>query len=138
MFRKTGRLLLFLSMISEVTVQKSSNYTFSQIEKAIVQKLVTGFWTVSSNHKVNKYWTSADLLFLIKNNVKWLLLKRFVDVVKLYPLDLITRNYSNTFLLINLQKKIRVQSEILKQGLFVLLSSCHFRHVFVHYFFFFF
>ena len=138
MFRKTGRLLFFLSMVSEVTVQKSSNYTFSQIEKAIVQKLVIGFSTVSSNHKVNKYWTSADLLFLIKNNVRWLLLKRFVDLVKLYSLDLICRNYSNTFLLINLQKKIRVQSEILKQGLFVLVSSYHFRHVFVHYFFFFF
>ena len=43
----------FLSMASEVTVRE----------------LVIGFWTVTSNHKLNKYWSSANL-YLIKN-IMW-------------------------------------------------------------------
>ena len=44
----------FLSMASEVTVQE----------------LVIGFWTVTSNHKRNKYWASADHPHLMKN-IMW-------------------------------------------------------------------
>ena len=44
----------FLSMASEVTVQE----------------LVIGFWTVTSNHKLNKYWGSADHPHLMKN-IMW-------------------------------------------------------------------
>ena len=42
----------FLSMVSEMTPRKSSKQTLSKVEKVIVQKFVTGFWTVTSNHKV--------------------------------------------------------------------------------------
>ena len=52
-------------MVSEVTVLENSKQTLSLVEKVTVQKLVIGFWTVTSNHKV-KYWVSDDVLFLIK------------------------------------------------------------------------
>ena len=47
---------------------------------------------------------SVDLLFLIKNNVGWFLLKRLVDLVRVRYAHIISRNHSNTLLLINLQK----------------------------------
>ena len=66
MFSKTGR-LLFLSMVSEVTVRKqNSQQALLQVKKVTVQNIGIGFWTVTSNHNV-KYLVSADLLFLIKN-----------------------------------------------------------------------
>ena len=65
--------------------------------------------------------TSADLLFLIKNNAGWFLLKRFVDLVRVRYLEIIIRNHSSTLLLINLQKRKLVQSKALKQRLFVLI-----------------
>ena len=49
---------------------------------------------------------SVDLLLLIKNHVEWFLLKWFVDVVIVRCLHIISRNHSNTSLLINLQKAI--------------------------------
>ena len=67
------------------------------------------FWRAStngcfsvSNHKVsNKYWA----YFLNqKHDVGWFLLRRFVDLVRLYSLLIISRNHSNTFLLLDLQK----------------------------------
>ena len=61
MFPKTD-VAFFLSMVSEVTVQKIQNKHFLGH-----CPLVIGFWTVTSNHQVNKYWASADLLFSIKN-----------------------------------------------------------------------
>ena len=44
---------------------------------------------------------SVDLLFLIKNNMVWFLLKRFVDMVKVRYFHIISRNHSNTLLLIS-------------------------------------
>ena len=46
---------------------------------------------------------SVDLFFLIKNNVGWFLL-RFLDLIIVRYLHIISRNYSNTLLLINLRK----------------------------------
>ena len=46
---------------------------------------------------------SVDLLFLIKSNVGWFLLKR-VDLVIVRYLHIISRNHSNRLLLTNLQK----------------------------------
>ena len=46
----------------------------------------------------------VDLLFLIKNIVGWFLLRRFVDLVIVWYLHIISRNRPNTLLLINLQK----------------------------------
>ena len=40
-----------------------------------------------------------------KHNMEWFLLRRFVDMIRAYSLLIISRNHSNTFLLINLQKK---------------------------------
>ena len=57
----------FLSMVSEVNVRKNSEQTLPQVEKVTVQILVIGFWTLTSNHKINKYWASTNLLFLIKS-----------------------------------------------------------------------
>ena len=53
-----------------------------------------------------QWWAlSVGLLFLIKNiNVGWSLQKRFVYLVRICYLQMITRNHSNTLLLINLQK----------------------------------
>ena len=39
-----------------------------------------------------------------KNNIGWLLLKRFVHLCRAFSLHIISRNHSNTFLLINMQK----------------------------------
>ena len=41
-----------------------------------------------------KYWTSVNL-FLIKNNMEWFLLQRFVDLVRIYFLLIVSRNHSN-------------------------------------------
>ena len=38
------------------------------------------------------------------NNIGWLLLKRFVHLCRAFSLHIISRNHSNTFLLINMQK----------------------------------
>ena len=45
---------------------------------------------------------SVDLLHLIKNNVGWFLLKRFIDLLRVPSLHIISRNYFNPLLLINL------------------------------------
>ena len=45
-------------MVSEKTVWKNSKQ--AQVEKVTAQ----GFWTVISNHKVNRYSQSAEFLFL--------------------------------------------------------------------------
>ena len=63
----------------------------------------------------------------------WFLLRRFVNLLRVCFLQIISRNHSSKILLINLQKKKIVQNKILQQGLFVLMSSCQFRQVCVHY-----
>ena len=47
---------------------------------------------------------SVDFLFLIKINVGWFLLIRFVDLLRVSHLPVIIRNHFNTLLLIHLQK----------------------------------
>ena len=75
---------------------------------------------------------SVDLLFLIKNDVGWFLL-RFVDLVIVCYLHIISRNHSNTLLLTCRKQKL-VQSKPLQQRLFVLiLGFWQYRQVFVHY-----
>ena len=56
----------------------------------------------TSNHKVSsEYWA----YFLNqKHDVGWFLLSRSVDLVRLYSLLIISSSYSNTFLLLDLQK----------------------------------
>ena len=53
-------------------------------------------------------WSFAGGLWslpvLVTTNVGWFLLRRFVDLLNICPLDIISRNHSNTFLLINPQK----------------------------------
>ena len=39
-----------------------------------------------------------------KHDVGWFLLRRFVDLVRLYSLLIISRDHSNMFLLLDLQK----------------------------------
>ena len=39
-----------------------------------------------------------------KHNLGWFLLRRFVDLVRIYSLLIISRNHSNRFLLLDLQK----------------------------------
>ena len=85
MFTKSGL------MVSEVTVPKNSKQTFPQVEKVTVQKLFIQFWTVNK------------VVGLLKNICERLLL------VKVCSLHIISRNYSNTFLLMNLQEKKFVQ-----------------------------
>ena len=47
MLTKTGRLLFFLGMVSEVSVAKISEQTLQYVEKVTVQKRAIGFWTVN-------------------------------------------------------------------------------------------
>ena len=53
---------------------------------------------------------SSHLFFLVfrpnpqKHNEEWFLLGNFVDLVSVYSLQVISRNHSGTFLLIDLQK----------------------------------
>ena len=44
---------------------------------------------------------SLDLLFLIKHNTGWFLLKRLVNLVRVRYLQISCRNHSNTLLWIN-------------------------------------
>ena len=73
------------------------------------------FGTVTSNYKVNKYWASADLLFLCqKHNVGWFQLKGFIDLLRICSLQIHNTNHSNMLLFNNLKKmKKLVQSKIL-------------------------
>ena len=65
MFAKTGRLLFSMYGFGSYCPEKfQANTSKVYVEKVVVQKPLIGFWTVTSDHKVNKY--SADLLLLIK------------------------------------------------------------------------
>ena len=55
--------------------------------------------------------------FLFNQEVTWFLL-RFVDLVSVYSLLVISKNHSNTFFLTNLQKTKLNQSRILEKGIF--------------------
>ena len=67
----------------------------------------------------NKHYTSAD--FFVIKNIGWFLLMRFVDLVRLCHLHIISRNHSNTVLLMNMQK-INLPKVKYCSGLFVLIS----------------
>ena len=84
MFLNIGVLKNFLQVFSREHCKIFKNTVF-QFDKVTVQ-----------------YRASADLLFLIKNNVGWFPLKRFVDLFRVGYV--ISRKHFNTFLLINLQK----------------------------------
>ena len=96
--RKTNKVVVLTNDFSPVfLIQKPQK---SQVENVTVKKLVVRFWTVNCNHKVNRYWASADLLFLIKNNMGWLLLRGFVDLLIARSLHIISTSHSNMYLLI--------------------------------------
>ena len=52
MITKIRQLYFFLTIVSEVSVWKNPKQTLSAVEKVTVQKLVIGFRTVTSNHRV--------------------------------------------------------------------------------------
>ena len=66
MLTKTGRLPFFLKYGFRSVSEGFKNFkqTLPLVEEVTVQKLIIGFCTVTSNHKVSKYWASADRLFL--------------------------------------------------------------------------
>ena len=70
MFKETLDGCFFLKYGFRSAIQKNYKQTLSQVKNVTVQKHFIGSWTVTSNHKVNKYWVSADLLFLIEN-IMW-------------------------------------------------------------------
>ena len=68
-----------------------------------------------------------------KHNVGWFLLKKFIDVGRVFSLH-ISRNHSKRFYWLTCRKQKLVQSKTLQQWLFVLiLGFWQFRQVFVHY-----
>ena len=68
--------------------------------------------TADSVLLIMKLIISIGHLFLIKNMMGWFLLRKFVDLVRVYSL-LIIRNHSNTFLLVDLQKnRIKVNKKL--------------------------
>ena len=67
-----------------------------------ILKNICQWLLLHSNHKLsNKCWAS---LLNQKNNLGWFLLRRFVDLVGVYSLLIISTNHSNIFLLLDLQK----------------------------------
>ena len=94
--------------------ENTSGVCFCQFDKVTVQ-----------------YWASAGPLFLIKNNRGRFLLKRFVDLLRLFSLHIIKRNHSNTFLLINLQKT-KTLKHCSKGYLFWYADFDRFRQVFIY------
>ena len=61
--------------------------------------------TAASALLIMKLVISIEHLFLIKkHNVGWFLLRRFVDLLRVYSLLIISRYHSNTFLFLDLQK----------------------------------
>ena len=94
--------------------ENTSGVCFCQFDKVTVQ-----------------YWASAGLLFLIKNNRGRFLLKRFVDLLRLFSLHIIKRNHSNTFLFINLQKT-KTLKHCNKGYLFWYAHFDRFRQVFIY------
>ena len=125
MFAKTGCLHFkygfSLNMVSEVTVWKSSTQALPQVEK------------VTSNLRV-KYWRSADLLFLIKNKVWNGFCQQDLWICSEYVLyKLSVETIPRRFCWLNCRKQKLAQRKILEKGLFALISSIHFRQVFVHY-----
>ena len=81
----------FLSMVLVVTVQKSFKQTLS---KCWLKKLV------SRNPLYNSGQCQPSLLNQ-KHNVRWFLLRRFVDLLRAWSLHIIKRNHPNKFLLIS-------------------------------------
>ena len=68
-----------------------------------------------------------------KHNVGWFLQRRFVDVVRVYFLLIISRNHSNTFSLLVLQKNGSKVKYCSKGYLFWHNDFDRFRQVVVHY-----
>ena len=56
-----------------------------------------------------------------KQYVGWFLLKKFVDLVRVCYVHIISRNHSSMLSLINLQKRKTCPKEVLLQRLFVLI-----------------
>ena len=56
--------------------------------------------------------------------------KKVCDLLRVCSLSIISSNHFNTFLVIKLQK---MKTKLLQQGLFVLISPCRFRQIFLHY-----
>ena len=57
-----------------------------------------------------------------KHNMRWFLPKKLVDRLRAFSLHIVSRNYSTTFYLINLQKTKTCPNKVLQQGLFVATS----------------
>ena len=60
MFMKTGQVAFFLSMVSEVTIQKNSKEALPKVEKLTVHKLVIEFWAVTSKLSFGHLQTFAS------------------------------------------------------------------------------
>ena len=96
------------------------------------------FWRTSangcfctSNHKVShKYWAS---LLDQKHDMVWFLLRKFVDLVRVYSLLIIGKNNSKTFLLLDLQKNKSKVKYCNKGYLLWYQDFDRFRQVAVHY-----
>ena len=96
------------------------------------------FWRTSendcfctSNHKIsNKYWAS---LLNQKHDLGWPLLGRFVDLVRVCSLLIISRNHSNMFLFLDLQKNRNKVKNCSQDYLFWYHDFDRFRQVDVHY-----
>ena len=77
---------------------------------------------------------SVDLLFLIKSNVGWFLLKRVDLVIVRVIYTLLVETIPTRFYWLTCRKQKLVQSKALQQRLFVLiLGFWQCRQVFVHY-----
>ena len=74
-------------MASEVTVWKNCKQTLPWVETVTVEKVVIGFWKITSNHKVLGICRAS--LFNQKYNVGWFLLIKFVHLLHVLYLLLV-------------------------------------------------
>ena len=77
----------------------------------------------TSNHKVNKYWASAELLFCMGHMVGWFLWRTSADLFRVCSLFIISRKHTNFFWWLTCRKQKLVQSKILQQGLYILIAG---------------
>ena len=87
-----------------------------------------GFWTVTSNHQVITEVMATFFFFTEKLSVGWFLKIFLGSEYFLYTLSV------EIILVRFCWLTCRKQRKILQKRLFVLMSSCHFRQAFAHYF----
>ena len=95
------------SLFNRVAGLQACNFMKKRLQHScfpmnIVKFLRTFIWRTYANYC---FWAICRPLLNQKHNVGWFLLRKFVYLARVYFLHIISKNHSNTFLLMNQQKK---------------------------------